>query len=202
MWSAMVMSVGSVSSQSSAWRFRLRLPLASTQLFDFSAPKLGFEFGKRERQLNCAIELGMPVRANRENVRSKGYYAGMMITGTPEPMRPRRFLFVPGIKSYFMKGTLTDYLKYEQTYLSDTYFKYEQTEFNKTRFFAGLSSILRYKLIEDLSVEYQIDVGYVVYKVNVPDAVVQKDYHNYYGYKSTYEGVGATMSLNLFYRLN
>ncbi|HEY1045114.1 MAG TPA: hypothetical protein VGF79_01665 [Bacteroidia bacterium] len=198
---AAVLNFNAVKAQDQAWRFGLRLPFASSQLFDFSTPRLGFEFGKLESKINCSIELGMPVHANKESVRSKGYYAGLQLTKTNESIRPRKFVYSYGVKTYFMKGILSDYLKYEKKYLSDTYFKYELTEFNKTRLFAGLTFILRYKIIEELSAEYQIDFGYVKYKVNVPAAVVQKDYHNYYGYKPFYEGGGANMSLNLFYRL-
>lgn len=199
---AAVLNFNSATAQDQDWRYGLRLPFASSQLFDFSTPKLGFEFGKTESNVNYTIELGMPVHANRESVRSKGYYAGLQLTKTPELSRPKRFEYSYGLKTYFMKGILSDYLKYERKYLSDTYFKYELTEFNKTRLFAGLTFILRYKIIEELSMEYQIDFGYVKYKVNVPTAVVQKDYHNYYEYKPLYEGGGANMSLNLFYRLN
>lgn len=196
-----VLFCAKVSAQASGSHWRVRLPLAHTQAFDFHIARAGVEFAGLNDVRQVALELGVPYRSYPEHQASKGFFGACQVTFRPNP--EGRLNWRMGLRLAYTKARLNDYIEYPASQGTFNYYEYRMAEFSKSRLRAGVVLVVRTKLWQNLGMEFQMDMGYGRYKVNPPAGASQSDYHNYdfFGFSHFKEVPTANLGVNLYYIL-
>jgi hypothetical protein len=172
-------------------RLKVKFSLFDFSMFSLPAVKLHGEYliGNREKPLSAGIDLGYIYYSVDEDTKASGTFTGLRLNSYRRSTI--RSAFATSISVFRSKTYLNDYLKLEGK-LPDmsggNYFYYERMKYHKLRYGFSAEVLWQHKLAGRFFIEVGTGIGYVQFKTNVPDRVVQHTFVNGLTERKLYEG--------------
>jgi hypothetical protein len=156
--------------------------------------KLGYEFNPRHKRAALELEWGYTHYSREDAAYTRGYFYSF--SGNYDLISKNGIRLTFKLKPFYHKLYMDHYLKYyEITNGFGDYYDYRKTKYTKERYGAYVAAGLQHYIYKDFFAEYDIGVGGMKFKTEVPDGVDQNFYRN--GLFNRKEYVSPTVMINI-----